>query len=62
MEAIIGHLKSDFRVARNYLKSKVGDSTSLMMATSCMELKEMADGHFLALFPRGKDTYMWLNY
>ena len=34
IEPIIGHLKSDFRMARNYLKGAVGDSINLLMAAS----------------------------
>ncbi len=32
IEAIIGHLKSDFRLIRNYLKGSIGDSINLMLA------------------------------
>ncbi|SER72438.1 transposase, IS5 family [Nitrosomonas sp. Nm51] len=34
IEPIIGHLKSDYRMARNYLKGAVGDQTNLLMAAS----------------------------
>jgi len=30
----IGHLKSDFRLGRNFLKSQVGDAISLLLAAA----------------------------
>ncbi len=32
IELIIGHLKSDFRLARNFLKGEIGDEINLLMA------------------------------
>ena len=32
VEAVISHLKSDYRMARNYLKGSIGDSVNLMLA------------------------------
>ena len=37
IEPIIGHLKSDFRLARNYLKGAIGDHINLLMAAGCVE-------------------------
>ena len=33
IEPVIGHLKHVFRMARNYLKGKLGDQLNVMMAT-----------------------------
>jgi IS5 family transposase len=40
IEPIIGHLKSDYRMMRNYLKGSVGDSINLMMAAAAFNFKK----------------------
>ena len=40
IEPLIGHLKSDFRLSRNYLKGKVGDAINLMMAGCAWNLRK----------------------
>ena len=40
IEPIIGHLKSDFRLSRNYLKGVVGDEINLLMAAAAWNLKK----------------------
>jgi len=34
IEPIIGHLKSDYRMARDYLKGTIGDRINLLMAAA----------------------------
>ncbi|MBU1139319.1 MAG: hypothetical protein KKA76_10105 [Proteobacteria bacterium] len=34
IEPIIGHLKHDYRLVRNYLKGSIGDSINLLLLTS----------------------------
>jgi hypothetical protein len=34
IEPVIGHLKSDFRLARNYFKGSLGDTINLLMAAA----------------------------
>jgi IS5 family transposase len=41
IEPIIGHLKSDFRLLRNYLKGSVGDSINLMLAAAAYNFKKL---------------------
>lgn len=41
IEPIIGHLKSDFRLMRNYLKGAVGDSINLMLAATAFNLRKL---------------------
>jgi len=41
IEPVIGHLKQDYRMARNYLKGTVGDAINVMMAASAMNFKRM---------------------
>ena len=52
IEAIIGHLKSDHRLGRNYLKGSLGDRTNALLAGMGLNLmllvREMA-GNFLAI-------------
>ena len=40
IEPIIGHLKSDYRMARNYLKGAIGDHINLLMAACAWNLKQ----------------------
>ena len=51
IEAIIGHLKSDHRMGRNYLKGSIGDSNNALLAGMGFNLlllvRELA-GNFLA--------------
>lgn len=41
IESIIGHLKSDHGLARNYLKGFIGDSINLMMAAAVFNFKKL---------------------
>ena len=41
IEPIIGHLKSDFRLARNYLKGFIGDQINLLLAATAWNIKKM---------------------
>jgi IS5 family transposase len=40
IEPIIGHLKSDYRLSRNYLKGAIGDHINLLLAASAWNLKK----------------------
>lgn len=40
IEPIIGHLKNDFRLARNYLKGTIGDSINLLMAAAAFNCRK----------------------
>lgn len=40
IEPVIGHLKSDFRMARNFLKGAVGDSINLIMAAAAFNFRK----------------------
>jgi IS5 family transposase len=51
IEAIIGHLKSDHRMGRNYLKGRAGDTNNALLAGmsfNLLLLRELA-GNFLAV-------------
>lgn len=52
IEPVIGHLKHDYRMARNYLKGVIGDALNLFMACSAYNfnkwMRELR--HFLFLF------------
>jgi len=47
IEPIIGHLKSDFRLSRNFLKGEVGDEINVLMAAAAWNLKKWLN-HFYA--------------
>ena len=49
IEPVIGHLKSDHRMARNYLKGFAGDEINLLLAASAFNLKKWMRIHFFAL-------------
>ena len=40
IEPVIGHLKSDYRLARNYLKGFAGDSCNLLLAAAAWNFKK----------------------
>ena len=40
IEPIIGHLKSDHRLSRNYLKGFIGDEINLLLAAAAFNLKK----------------------
>jgi IS5 family transposase len=49
IEPIIGHLKSDFRLSRNFLKGIVGDEINLLMAATAWNLKKWLIAFFWSL-------------
>jgi len=49
IEPIIGHVKSDHRMQRNYLKGFIGDEINLLLAASAFNLKKWMN-HFLRIF------------
>lgn len=54
IEPVIGHLKADFRMARNYLKGAIGDAINLLLAAAAFNFKKwmnaLGAGAFVALF------------
>jgi IS5 family transposase len=52
IEPIIGHLKSDFRLLRNYLKGSVGDAINLMLAAAAYNFKKLMRQLLAYLFLR----------
>ncbi len=50
IEPVIGHLKNDYRMARNYLKGFVGDQINLLMAACAWNLKKWMNAFIYALF------------
>ena len=54
IEPIIGHLKSDHRVARNFLKGQTGDSINFIMAA--------AGFNFRKLMKKLKENMLWLYF
>lgn len=50
IEPIIGHLKSDFRLSRNYLKGVIGDEINLLMAAAAWNLKKWLRTFLALLF------------
>ena len=51
IEPIIGHLKSDHRMARNYLKGTIGDRINLLMAACAWNLKQWLLAIFWLFIP-----------
>jgi len=50
IEPIIGHLKNDYRMARNYLKGFIGDKINLLMAATAWNMKKWMNDFIHALF------------
>nr|WP_230973340.1 transposase [Sulfurimonas hydrogeniphila] len=50
IEPVIGHLKSDHRMARNFLKGFKGDEINLLLAASAFNLKKWMRLYFFALY------------
>jgi len=50
IEPIIGHVKSDHRMQRNYLKGFVGDEINLLLAATAFNLKKWMNLFFLLIF------------
>ena len=50
IEPIIGHLKSDHRMQRNYLKGFIGDEINLLLSACAFNLKKWMNIYFYALF------------
>jgi IS5 family transposase len=54
IEPVIGHLKNDFRLARNYLKGTVGDAINLLLAAAAFNcrkwMRAVAEGLLITLF------------
>jgi IS5 family transposase len=50
IEPIIGHMKSDHLMARNYLKGFKGDEINLLLAATAFNLKKWINIYFYALF------------
>jgi IS5 family transposase len=50
IEPIIGHLKSDYRFSRNYLKGFIGDEINLLLAASAWNLKKWINDFLMLIF------------
>lgn len=50
VEPIIGHVKHDHRMARNYLKGFIGDQINLLMAACAWNMKKWMNAFIHALF------------
>jgi len=55
IEPIIGHLKSDYRLGRNYLKGIKGDEINLLMAACAWNLNKWMRLVFLFIFTVSED-------
>jgi IS5 family transposase len=50
IEPIIGHMKSDYRMQRNYLKGFNGDEINLLLAATAFNLKKWMNIYFYFLY------------
>ena len=56
IEPVIGHLKSDHRMIRNYLRGTLGDAINTLLAAAAYKpaaLDEQTAAHFFCLLPAG---------
>ena len=49
IEPLIGHLKSDYRLSRNYLKGHIGDEINLLLSATAWNLRKWILAFFLSL-------------
>jgi len=67
VEPIIGHVKHDHRMARNYLKGFIGDQINLLMAACAWNLKKWMNSFIHALFftilymPKASFLKQWIG-
>jgi len=52
IEPVIGHLKSDHRLSRNYLKGFIGDEINLLLAAAAFNLRKWMNRFFMLVFIR----------
>jgi len=50
IEPIIGHLKSDFRLSRNFLKGVIGDEINVLMAATAWNLRQWVIAFLCLIF------------
>jgi len=50
IEPIIGHLKSDYRLSKNYLKGFMGDEINLLLAASAWNIKKWINDFLMLIF------------
>ena len=50
IEPVIGHLKSDHRMMRNYLKGTLGDAINTMMAAAAYNMRHWMNKNALSSF------------
>ena len=50
IEPVIGHLKSDQRLSRNYLKGFIGDEINLLLAAAAFNLKKWMNRFLVLIF------------
>jgi len=50
VEPIIGHLKSDYRLNRNYLKGKAGDTVNVILAAAAYNMAKLLAWFYCAQF------------
>ena len=50
IEPVIGHLKSDHRMMRNYFKGTLGDAINTMMAAAAYNMRHWMNKHALSSF------------
>lgn len=61
IEPIIGHMKSDHRMQRNYLKGFIGDEINLLLSASAFNLKKWMNIYFYALFSEDYNLVIEVN-
>jgi len=54
VEPIIGHLKSDYRLNRNYLKGQAGDRANVVLAAAAYNMAKLLAWFYCAAFLRQK--------
>ena len=59
IEPVIGHLKADYRLARNFLKGSIGDSLNLMLAAAAFNFNKLMK-ELSSFLPNLKSDFLFL--
>jgi len=64
IEPVIGHLKTDYRLDRNYLKGVAGDSINLMLAAAAFNFRKLMRKlkNFFGFFKTTNESYFLKNH
>jgi len=61
IEPVIGHLKTDHRLGRNFYKGITGDNINIMLAAAAYNFKRMMNKWKSSFYLFSQELYLWLE-